>query len=149
MKKLVFILVVLTTLVCSCNQQKIDGSSEQVKEMVIKLLIEDLRNQFVPIILKQHEIFTFSTPTYEFLRNAKDDKKAQEIASEIDYIIGKMNPKLTKIRTVEVNKDLNMVVCEGLVDGDSGSICHIKYSAQLTDDKKEVYVKIINYSMIK
>ncbi len=152
MKKII-ISSFLTTIffaLASCFQM-IDGDSDEVKSLALSLVKLEMKNQAVPVLILQlyHEHpRLWRNPTYTDCKNAVEDERAQNIVSLIDEHIVSLNLKLSGVRTIDVRKDLNRVLCEGIVESEEAQLFNIVYSAQLTDDKENIYVKLIRMTPI-
>lgn len=146
----IFLFLILPLFLTSCSNT-IDGNSDDVKSLAVSLVTSEMKNQAVPVLIMQlyHEHpRLWRNPSYNDCKNAVKDERAQKIVSVIDERIKSLNLRLKGVRTVDVNKDLNKVVCETIVESDESDLYNIKYSAQLTDDKKNIYVKILKMTPI-
>jgi hypothetical protein len=151
MKRVILLLVAATLMMNACKDS-IDVNSDEVKELALEVTIKEIRNQAVPVLILQ--LFgmhpkLWGYPTYEDCKNAVEDEKAQKIVSFIDDRVKELNFRLKYIRTVEVNKELNIHICEANVDSEESIMYTIKYSIQLTDDKSRIVVKLLELNPTK
>lgn len=152
MKKTMISFLLLSSIyvLISCNKT-IDGNAIEVKSLAVSLVESEMKNQAIPVFIMQlynEHPRLWGNPSYNDCKNAIKDERAQKIVSVIDERVKSLNLRLKGVRTVDINKDLNKVVCEAIIESDESELFNITYSAQLTDDKKNIYVEILKMNPI-
>lgn len=87
-------------------------------------------------------------PSYNYCKRNNSDERYRKIVEAVDNRFKDLKLKLIGFRTIEKKPEYNSIICEAVVTSETGvvvqqSLFDISYSAQLTDDKKEVYVKLL------
>ena len=151
MKTLIKFIIIITISFClsACTRQ-IKGDEKEVKDLVIQLCQEQLRNNLVPELItsKYHTApYIWGNPTYKELKEISEDNRANNIISIIDSIMSVLNMTVEDIRVTEKNRDVNKVKCSAVIYMNGEESIDIKYSAQLTTDNEKVYVELIDFNL--
>lgn len=151
---------------CSTNSQPA-CSDEPVKKVVLDITYQEFFKALLPEQLQQNykhivdetknsEVFkeyekidqqgtgwVWGTMTVEnFLKFVPISKTATTVQSEIINHINTMNITVNNIRTNDNSQDTKKTFCEAELGLSNGKSLPIKYTAQLTDDKK-IWVEVI------
>lgn len=152
MKKLLLWLPVLLLAVISCSKQP-QCNNDEVQKLVVETLKKKISNEVETMIKENPEI-----------KNSKNYSFFLPLIKNRDQYIDELEPQLFKIRSTEVNQDIQKCNCEADLNvieknnnllkeiknewvGGEFSITNftptLKYSAQITNEK-EIYINIEN-----
>jgi hypothetical protein len=149
MKTLMFgviiIIVVFSSYIDSLSQ--IRGDEKEVKDLVIQLVQEEVRDQLVPELIMSdfgvsHSVWGY--PKYKDLRNKLGSSDADYIVHKIDSLMNKIEIKLEDIRVIAKDKDINRVTCAAKLNFNDKDSYDVKYTAQMTIDNNKYYVEILD-----
>jgi hypothetical protein len=137
--------VVFSSYIDSLSQ--IRGDEKEVKDIVIQLVQEEVRDQLVPELIMSdfgvsHSVWGY--PKYKDLRNKLGSSDADYIVHKIDSLMNKIEIKLEDIRVIAKDKDINRVTCAAKLNFNDKDSYDVKYTAQMTIDNNKYYVEILD-----
>lgn len=124
-------------------------SDPNVKAQVMEISLNSLRDQLMPMAVMQ--ILHMSprmagNPTYAQWDKIRDkDPSIKNVLLAVDSQIADMSPTIVSIRTQGKNSETRTCWCAAILKVANGNTVPITYTAQYTDDGKEIYVEVDDF----